>query len=151
MGLLISSRKSRNRTSTRPWPASLHILAPHHTCPTPYSLQLHILAFCDITPCRLVNTDISEERFASISRVKSLLASLEHAVRPTAMSATVYQSTRRNMPEGHSTYSNNGRIIRFNHVQTCGNPPTCYGLFRPSSGRYATKKNTIMASYVIRW
>ena len=28
-------------------------------------------------------------------------------------------------------------------------PPTCFGPFRPPSGKYSAKKNTLMASYVI--
>jgi len=35
----------------------------------------------------------------------------------------------------------------YSNVQKCISP-TCFGLFRPSSGRHSTKKNTIMASYV---
>ena len=38
------------------------------------------------------------------------------------------------------TYSNNYTIIRHNNTEKCGKPPTCLGLFRPSSGRYWTKK-----------
>jgi len=36
----------------------------------------------------------------------------------------------------------NCTIIRYNNIESCGNPPTCFGLFRPSSGWYSTKKNT---------
>jgi len=45
-------------------------------------------------------------------------------------------------------YTNNCIIIRYNHVQTRGKPPTCFGLLRPSSGMYSTKENTVMASYI---
>jgi hypothetical protein len=46
-------------------------------------------------------------------------------------------------------YQNNCTIIIYNIVQTFGSPSICFGIFRPSSGRYSTKKNTIMASYDI--
>jgi len=29
-------------------------------------------------------------------------------------------------------------------MQTCGIPPTCFGFFRPSSGKYSTEENTTM-------
>jgi len=35
------------------------------------------------------------------------------------------------------------------NTQTCGNPHTYFGLFQPSSGRYSTKENTVMAIYII--
>jgi hypothetical protein len=35
----------------------------------------------------------------------------------------------------HYIYSNNCTIIRYNSIQTCGKPPTCFSLFRPPSGR----------------
>ena len=47
-------------------------------------------------------------------------------------------------------YTNTYTIIIYNSAQTCGNPPTCFGLFRLSSGWYSTKKNTLMASYLHR-
>ena len=31
---------------------------------------------------------------------------------------------------------------------TCSCPPKYFDIFRPSSGRYLTDKNTVMASYV---
>jgi hypothetical protein len=43
-------------------------------------------------------------------------------------------------------YSSSCTTIRYNNIQTYGKTPTCFGLFRPSSGRYSTKTNTIMAS-----
>jgi hypothetical protein len=46
-------------------------------------------------------------------------------------------------------YTNSCTIIRYSDIQTCGNPPTCFDLFRPSSERYSTKKNMLMASYII--
>jgi len=46
-------------------------------------------------------------------------------------------------------YSDNWTIIRYNNRQTCGNHPRCFGHFRPSSGRYSTNNNTVMAVYVI--
>jgi hypothetical protein len=49
---------------------------------------------------------------------------------------------------GHSMYQNHCTIITHNIVQTFDSPSTCFGLFRPSSGRYSTKKNTIMASLI---
>jgi hypothetical protein len=45
-------------------------------------------------------------------------------------------------------YQNNCTVIRYNIIQTLSSP-TIFGLFRPSSGRYSTKKNTAMASYVL--
>jgi hypothetical protein len=35
-------------------------------------------------------------------------------------------------------------LIRYNNIEAYDNPPTRFGLFR-----YSTKKNTVMASYVI--
>jgi hypothetical protein len=37
-------------------------------------------------------------------------------------------------------YSNRCTIVRYNNVKTHEKPTTCFGLFRPSSGRYATGK-----------
>lgn len=34
-------------------------------------------------------------------------------------------------------------------IRIYGKPPTCFGLFRPSSGKYSAKKNTLMANYII--
>jgi hypothetical protein len=48
------------------------------------------------------------------------------------------------------TYTNNCTIIRQNVIQTRGKIATYFGLFRPYSGTYSTKKNTVMASYVKR-
>jgi len=54
---------------------------------------------------------------------------------------------------GHSpyidTYTNNFTIIRCNYIQTCDKPPTCFGLSRQLYGGYSTKKNTLVASYII--
>jgi hypothetical protein len=44
----------------------------------------------------------------------------------------------------HQIYSNKFTIIRCNNIHTCGNPPTCFGLYHPSSVRYSTMKSTIM-------
>jgi len=49
----------------------------------------------------------------------------------------------------HHTYSNNCAKIRYNDTQTCDKHPPGFGQIRPSSGRYSTKKNTLMASYII--
>jgi len=38
----------------------------------------------------------------------------------------------------HHTYSNNYAIISYNSIQTCGNPATSFGLFRPYARRHAT-------------
>jgi hypothetical protein len=43
----------------------------------------------------------------------------------------------------HSICSNNSTVIRYIYTQTCGSPFTCFGLFRPSSERYSTRKNNI--------
>ena len=40
-------------------------------------------------------------------------------------------------------YSNKCTVIRYNNIRTCGKTPTCFGIFRPSSRRYATKKDKI--------
>jgi hypothetical protein len=50
---------------------------------------------------------------------------------------------------GNSMYQNNCTVIRYNVIQTLGGPSTSSGIFRPSSRRYSTKKNTIMAGCVI--
>jgi len=35
--------------------------------------------------------------------------------------------------------------MTYNNVQTCGSPPTCFGLFQPSPERFLTKKkNTVI-------
>ena len=46
-------------------------------------------------------------------------------------------------------FQNNCTIIGYNIVQTFSSSSTRFGLFRPSSGRYSTKKNTIMARFFI--
>ena len=48
----------------------------------------------------------------------------------------------------HHTLSNNCTIIRYSDAHKCGKPHISFGPFPPSSGRYSTKKNTIMATYV---
>jgi hypothetical protein len=53
------------------------------------------------------------------------------------------------VPPHYSIYPNNCTIIIYNTIQTCGSHPTCFGVFRSSSGRYLTKETTIMAIYVI--
>jgi hypothetical protein len=35
------------------------------------------------------------------------------------------------------------------NIQTCDTTTACFGIFRPSSGRYSTKKNTIIAIYAL--
>jgi len=45
----------------------------------------------------------------------------------------------------HHACSKNYTVIRYSYRQTCGNPLTCFSSFWPSSGRYSTNKNTIMA------
>jgi hypothetical protein len=44
----------------------------------------------------------------------------------------------------HHMYSINCTIIRYNNIQTCDNPATCFG--HPGFG---TRENTIMAIYVL--
>jgi hypothetical protein len=46
---------------------------------------------------------------------------------------------------GLHVYSKNCTVIRYSYRQTCGNPLACFDLFWLSSGRYSTKKNTVMA------
>jgi len=47
------------------------------------------------------------------------------------------------------TCSNHCTIIRYKNILTRGNHSTCFGLSQPSSRRYSTKKNTVMAIYII--
>lgn len=49
----------------------------------------------------------------------------------------------------HHHYTNNCTMIRYNGIQICGKPPTCFGIFRPKLGSYSTKKITLMACYTI--
>jgi len=46
-------------------------------------------------------------------------------------------------------YSKNSTVIRYNYKQKCDKTHTYFGLFRPPSGGYSTKENTIIVSSVI--
>ena len=46
-------------------------------------------------------------------------------------------------------YQSNCTVIRYNIIQIFSSSSTSFDLFRSSSGRYSTKKNTIMASCVV--
>ena len=49
-------------------------------------------------------------------------------------------------------YSNNcTQLHKIIYIQTCGNPPTCFGFFRPSSGKYSTKENITMIFLMFFW
>ena len=70
------------------------------------------------------------------------------AVRPVqSLSACTKVTFTLHLP--YRIYTYNRTITGYNDIPTCGKPPTCFGIFRPSSERYATKENTIIASYVI--
>jgi hypothetical protein len=53
----------------------------------------------------------------------------------------------------HHIHATNCTIIRYNNIHACGNPHSCFGLFRPPSGRHSTKENTILPIYVpnVQW
>jgi len=42
---------------------------------------------------------------------------------------------------GRHMYTNNYAVIRYDDLQKCGKPPTCFNFLRPSSGTYSIKKN----------
>jgi len=48
-----------------------------------------------------------------------------------------------------SVYSNIGTTVRYRSMQSCSKPFTYFGLFRQSSGKYSTKKNTTLSNYVM--
>jgi hypothetical protein len=46
-------------------------------------------------------------------------------------------------------HTNNCTNIYVQLYTTCAKPPTCFGLFRPSSGKHSKKKDTLVVSYNI--
>ena len=53
-----------------------------------------------------------------------------------------------NLQEVRTLCHNNCTTIRYNNIQMCGRS-ACFCLFKPSPGRYWTKKSSEMASYVM--
>ena len=49
----------------------------------------------------------------------------------------------------HHHYTNNCTMIRYNDIQICGKPTTCFGTFRPKLGSCSTKKSTLMSCYTV--
>jgi hypothetical protein len=46
-------------------------------------------------------------------------------------------------------YFNNCTVIRYSNIQTCGNPPTCFGLFSGHcQGRIQRRKKWVITFYV---
>jgi len=64
----------------------------------------------------------------------------------TARSETVHVPFSKTSP--YNVYPSNSTIIRYNNIQTRGNPPKCFGFVWPSSGGYSGKRNTVMSIYV---
>ena len=50
--------------------------------------------------------------------------------------------TFRTVSQSHSLYTNCAVII--NNIQSCDIPTTCFGLYRPSLGRYLTQKKYLL-------
>ena len=44
---------------------------------------------------------------------------------------------------------NNCTTMRYKCIQSCSKPPTCFGLFRPSSERCSTTKKTTVAKHIL--